>query len=150
MISIKKEMIKVRSRQHENTSQCDGPAWLTSERGVVNSRFPFIDAVSLPLRQDDQLGEVLLMSSILLGLKTKQVDYVAAIVEADSDTTGFVEMPSGFTQLGGTEIEEVTLMLEAKSSQPFQQPVNKTKTLAFLNPVMQIHVSSFRPFSRLF
>jgi hypothetical protein len=36
-----KEIIKIRSRQHEHTSQCDGPAWLTSERGAVNSWFPF-------------------------------------------------------------------------------------------------------------
>jgi hypothetical protein len=28
-----KEIIKIRSRQHEHTSQCDGPAWLTSELG---------------------------------------------------------------------------------------------------------------------
>jgi hypothetical protein len=26
--TIKKEIIKIRSRQHEHTSQCDGPAWL--------------------------------------------------------------------------------------------------------------------------
>jgi hypothetical protein len=32
MIYIK-EIIKIRSRQHEHTSQCDGPAWLTSELG---------------------------------------------------------------------------------------------------------------------
>jgi hypothetical protein len=43
-----KEIIKIRSRQHEHTSQCDGPAWLMSERGVVNSWIPFIDGVSLP------------------------------------------------------------------------------------------------------
>jgi hypothetical protein len=43
-----KEIIKIRSRQHEHTSQCDGPAWLTSEWGAVNSWFPFIDGVSLP------------------------------------------------------------------------------------------------------
>jgi hypothetical protein len=43
-----KEVIKIRSRQHEHTSQCDGPAWLTRERGAMNSWFPFIDGVSLP------------------------------------------------------------------------------------------------------
>jgi hypothetical protein len=43
-----KEIIKIRSRQHEQPSQCDGPAWLMSERGIVNSWFPFIDGVSLP------------------------------------------------------------------------------------------------------
>jgi hypothetical protein len=37
-----KEIIKIRSRQHEHTSQCDGPAWLTSERGAVDSWFPFM------------------------------------------------------------------------------------------------------------
>jgi hypothetical protein len=31
-----KEIIKIRSRQHEHTSQCYGPAWLTRERGAVN------------------------------------------------------------------------------------------------------------------
>jgi hypothetical protein len=43
-----KEIIKIRSRQHEHTPQCDGPAWFTRERGAVNSSFPFIDGVSLP------------------------------------------------------------------------------------------------------
>jgi hypothetical protein len=43
-----KEIIKIMSRQHEHTSQCDGPAWLMSERGVVHSWVPFIDGVSLP------------------------------------------------------------------------------------------------------
>jgi hypothetical protein len=42
------EIIKIGSRQHEHTSLCDGPVWLTSERGLVNSWFPFIDGVSLP------------------------------------------------------------------------------------------------------
>jgi hypothetical protein len=42
-----KESIKIRSGQHEHTSQCDGPAWLKSERGAVNAWFPFIDGVSL-------------------------------------------------------------------------------------------------------
>jgi hypothetical protein len=37
-----KRIIKIRSRQHEHTSQCDGPAWLTSERGAVGSWFPFL------------------------------------------------------------------------------------------------------------
>jgi hypothetical protein len=37
----------------------------------------------------------LLMMSILLGLETKQVDYVAAFVQADIDTTVYVEMPRG-------------------------------------------------------
>jgi hypothetical protein len=46
--TIKKDIIKIRSRQHEHTSQCDGPAWLTSERGAMNSWFPFIDGVSPP------------------------------------------------------------------------------------------------------
>jgi hypothetical protein len=41
-----KEIIKIRARQHEHTSQCDGPAWLTRERGAVNSWFPFIDGVT--------------------------------------------------------------------------------------------------------
>jgi hypothetical protein len=42
----------------------------------------------------------LLMMSILLDLETKQVDYVAAFVQADIDTTVFVEMPKGFSQPG--------------------------------------------------
>jgi hypothetical protein len=36
--------------------------------------------------------------SILLGLETKQVDYVAAFVQADNDTTVYVETPRGFVQ----------------------------------------------------
>jgi hypothetical protein len=36
-----KKTIKIRSSQHEHTSQCDDPAWLTSERGAGNSWFPF-------------------------------------------------------------------------------------------------------------
>jgi hypothetical protein len=35
----------------------------------------------------------------ILGLVTKQVDYVAAFVQGDIDTTVFVEIPRGFTQL---------------------------------------------------
>jgi hypothetical protein len=42
----------------------------------------------------------LLMMSIRLNLATKQVDYVAAFVQADIDTTVYVEMPRGFTQQG--------------------------------------------------
>jgi hypothetical protein len=37
-----KEIIKIRSRQYEHTSQCDGPAWLTNERGCE-----FLVSVSL-------------------------------------------------------------------------------------------------------
>jgi hypothetical protein len=39
------------------------------------------------------------MMSILLGLETKQVDYVA-FVQADIDTTVYVEVPKGFVQPG--------------------------------------------------
>jgi hypothetical protein len=42
----------------------------------------------------------LLMMSILLDLETKQVDYVAAFVQADIDTTVYVEMPKGFAEAG--------------------------------------------------
>lgn len=42
----------------------------------------------------------LLMMSILLGLETKQVDYVAAFVQSNIDTTVYVEMPRGFAQPG--------------------------------------------------
>jgi len=42
----------------------------------------------------------LLMMSILLGLETRQVDYVAAFVQADIDTEVYVEMPRGFSQPG--------------------------------------------------
>jgi hypothetical protein len=45
--TFSKEIIKIRSRQHEQTSQCDGPVWLMSERGVAKSWFPFIDGISL-------------------------------------------------------------------------------------------------------
>jgi hypothetical protein len=54
-------MVKRSSRQHEHTSQCDGPAWLMSEQDVVNFWFPFIDGVKpSPPRQGDPLGEVYL------------------------------------------------------------------------------------------
>ena len=42
----------------------------------------------------------LLMMSILLGLQTRQVDYIAAFVQADIDTDVYVEMPRGFAQPG--------------------------------------------------
>ncbi|KAG7343789.1 reverse transcriptase RNA-dependent DNA polymerase [Nitzschia inconspicua] len=42
----------------------------------------------------------LLMMSILLGLETRQVDYVAAFVQADIDMDVYVEMPRGFSQKG--------------------------------------------------
>jgi Reverse transcriptase (RNA-dependent DNA polymerase) len=42
----------------------------------------------------------LLMMSILLGLETRQVDYVAAFVQADIDMDVYVEMPRGFAQPG--------------------------------------------------
>jgi hypothetical protein len=44
-VTISKEIIKIRSRQHEHTSQCDGPAWLTRERG----RCEFLVSISLSL-----------------------------------------------------------------------------------------------------
>jgi hypothetical protein len=40
------------------------------------------------------------MMSILLNLSTKQVDYVAAFVRANIDTTAYVEMPRGFAHPG--------------------------------------------------
>ena len=42
----------------------------------------------------------LLTMSILLGLETKQVDYVAAFVQSEIDTKVYVEMPRGFGQPG--------------------------------------------------
>lgn len=42
----------------------------------------------------------LLIMSILLNLKTKQVDYVAAFIQSDIDTEVFVEMPRGFSTPG--------------------------------------------------
>jgi hypothetical protein len=42
----------------------------------------------------------LLIMSILLGLETTQVDYVAAFIQADIDTEVYVEMPRGFSQPG--------------------------------------------------
>jgi len=42
----------------------------------------------------------LLIMSIILGLKTKQVDYVAAFIQSDIDTEVYVEMPRGFSEPG--------------------------------------------------
>jgi hypothetical protein len=42
----------------------------------------------------------LLIMSIVLGLHSAQVDYVAAFVQADIDTEVYVEMPRGFSQSG--------------------------------------------------
>jgi hypothetical protein len=46
-----KEIIKIRSRQHEHKSQCDGPAWLTSERattGAGSNTVPLIGVEETP------------------------------------------------------------------------------------------------------
>ena len=42
----------------------------------------------------------LLIMSLLLGLQTTQVDYVAAFVQSDIDTEVYVEMPRGFSKPG--------------------------------------------------
>jgi hypothetical protein len=42
----------------------------------------------------------LLIMSILLGLSTKQLDYVAAFIQADIEAIVYVEMPEGFAQYG--------------------------------------------------
>ena len=47
-----------------------------------------------------QTVRLLLMSSILLNLSTKQIDYTAAFVQAEIDTDVYVQMPRGFEQQG--------------------------------------------------
>ena len=43
---------------------------------------------------------ILLVMSILLGLKTKQIDYVGAFLHAPISTDTYVEMPTGFSIKG--------------------------------------------------
>jgi hypothetical protein len=50
--SSNKEIIKIMSRQHEHTSQCDGPALLTCERGIVLALDGFLSLRTQP-RKDE-------------------------------------------------------------------------------------------------
>jgi hypothetical protein len=71
----------------------------------------------------------LLMMSILLGLETKQVDYVTAFVQADIGTTVFVEMPRGFAQPG--KVPKLKNSLYGLKQSPRNHFTNKLRTLGF-------------------
>jgi hypothetical protein len=74
----------------------------------------------------------LLMMSILLGRETKQVDYAAAFVQADIDTTVFVEMPRGFAQPGKVlKLKKSLYGLNQSPRNHFTNLSNKLKTLGF-------------------
>jgi Reverse transcriptase (RNA-dependent DNA polymerase) len=70
------------------------------------------------------------MMSILLGLETKQVDYVAACVQADIDTTVDVEMPTGFAQHGK---EKSLYWLRQSPRNHFNNLSAKLNALGFLS-----------------
>jgi hypothetical protein len=74
----------------------------------------------------------LLMMSILLGLETKQVDYVAAFVQADIDTTVYVEMPRGFAQQGKVlKLKKSLYGLKQSPRNHFNNLSAKLKALGF-------------------
>jgi hypothetical protein len=74
----------------------------------------------------------LLMMSILLGLETKQVDYVAAFVQADINTTVFVEMPKGFAQPGKVlKLRKSLYGLKQSPRNHFKNLSSKLKALGF-------------------
>jgi hypothetical protein len=74
----------------------------------------------------------LLMMSILLGLSTKQVDYVAASAQADIDTTVYVEMPKGFTQDGKVlKLNKSLYGLKQSPRNHFKNLSSKLTTLGF-------------------
>jgi hypothetical protein len=73
-----KEIIKIRSRQHEHTSQCDGPAWLTSELIAAESRNCHEVAIGRPLLfpLDRQL-DVALLSGKKTGHNNHSIEHLA-------------------------------------------------------------------------
>jgi hypothetical protein len=68
----------------------------------------------------------------------RQVEYVAAFVQADIDTTGFVEIPRGFAQPGRAQTQKVTVWFETKSKS-LQQLVLETENTYL---TILIHASS--------
>jgi hypothetical protein len=74
----------------------------------------------------------LLIMSILLGLETKQVDYVAAFVQSDIDTTVYVEMPRGFAQPGKVlKLRKSLYGLTQSSRNFFQHLQSKLHAIGF-------------------
>jgi hypothetical protein len=70
--------------------------------------------------------------SILLGLETKQVDYVAAFVQANIDTTVYVEMPLGFAQPGKVlKLKKSLYRLKQSPRNHFQNLSAKLVALGF-------------------
>ena len=74
----------------------------------------------------------LLMMSILLGLETRQVDYVAAFVQADIDMDVYVEMPRGFAQPGKVlKLKKSLYGLKQSPRNYFQHLSSKLNQLGF-------------------
>jgi hypothetical protein len=74
----------------------------------------------------------LLILSIFIGLETKQVDYVAAFVQADIDTTVYVEMPHGFAQPGKVlNLKKSLYGLKQSPRNHFQNLSSKLVSLGF-------------------
>jgi Reverse transcriptase (RNA-dependent DNA polymerase) len=74
----------------------------------------------------------LLMMSILLGLETRQVDYVAAFIQAEIDTEVYVEMPRGFAQPGKVlRLKKSLYGLKQSPRNHFQNLSSKLQALGF-------------------
>jgi hypothetical protein len=72
------------------------------------------------------------MTSILLGLETKQVDYVATFVRAGIDTTVYIEMPKGFAQPGIVlKLKKSLYGLKQSPRNHFNNLSSKLTTLGF-------------------
>jgi Reverse transcriptase (RNA-dependent DNA polymerase) len=72
------------------------------------------------------------MMSILFGLETKQVDYVAAFVQADINTTVFVEMPQAVVQPGKVlKLRKSLYELKQSPRNHFKNLSSKLNTLGF-------------------
>ena len=70
--------------------------------------------------------------SLILGLHTAQVDYVAAFVQADIDTEVYVEMPKGFAQPGKVlRLKKSLYGLKQSSRNHYQNLKSKLEDLGF-------------------
>jgi hypothetical protein len=75
----------------------------------------------------------LLMMSLLLGLHTVQVDYVAAFIQADIDTEVYVEMPRGFSQPGKVlKLKKSLYGLKQSPRNHYQNLRSKLEDLGFV------------------
>jgi hypothetical protein len=75
----------------------------------------------------------LLTMSLILGLHTAQVDYVAAFVQADIDTEVFVEMPRGFSEPGKVlKLKKSLYGLKQSPRNHYQNLRSKLEDLGFV------------------